>query len=74
MAGGTHHVVQQDTAQDALWMRHLLPELGFPLTGPFEIQCDSKAYIALIRNLMCTNKAKHIDILHHFVRESGLSS
>ena len=57
------------TAKDALWMRHLLPELGLPLAGPLEIQCDNVATIALIKNPMCTSKAKHIDIIHHFVRE-----
>jgi hypothetical protein len=57
------------TAKDALWMRHLLPELGFPLTGPLQIQCDNQACIALIKNPMCTSQAKHIDIIHHFLRE-----
>jgi hypothetical protein len=57
------------TAKDMLWLRHLLPELGFPLTGPLEIQCDSQACLSLIKNPMCTAQAKHIDIIHHFVRE-----
>jgi hypothetical protein len=54
-------------------MRHLLPELGFPVTGALAIQCDNEAGIALVKNPMCTAKAKHIDIIHHFVRERVLS-
>jgi hypothetical protein len=56
-------------ARDVLWLRHLLPELGFPLTGPYEIQCDNQACISLIKNPICNSKSKHIDIIHHFVRE-----
>jgi hypothetical protein len=62
------------TAKDALWLRHLLPELGLPNIGPFIIQCDNEACISLIKNPMCTSKAKHIDIIHHFVRERVASS
>jgi histone deacetylase 1/2 len=56
-------------AKDGLWLRHLLPELGIPNMGPFLIQCDNEACISLIKNPQCTSKAKHIDIIHHFVRE-----
>jgi hypothetical protein len=57
------------TARDVMWMRHLLPELGFPVTGPLAIQCDSQAGIALVKNPLCTAKAKHIDVIHHYIRE-----
>jgi hypothetical protein len=57
------------SAKDALWLRHLLPELGMPNLGPFVIQCDNEACISLIKNPQCTSKAKHIDVIHHFVRE-----
>jgi len=56
-------------ARDVLWLRHLLPEIGFPITGPLEIQCDNQACISLIKNPICNSKSKHIDIIHHFVRE-----
>jgi hypothetical protein len=56
-------------AKDGLWLRHLLPELGIPNLGPFLIQCDNEACLSLIKNPQCTSKAKHIDIVHHFVRE-----
>jgi hypothetical protein len=56
-------------ARDVLWLRHLLPELGFPLSGPSVIHCDNQACISLINNPICNSKSKHIDIIHHFVRE-----
>jgi histone deacetylase 1/2 len=72
VAGSTmeaEYMAANITARDLLWMRHLLPELGFPLEGPLAIQCDNQAGIALVKNPMCTVKGKHIDIIHHFVRE-----
>jgi hypothetical protein len=56
-------------AREVLWLRHLLPELHFDLTGPSEIQGDNQACLALIKDPICNSKSKHIDILHHFVRE-----
>jgi hypothetical protein len=76
VAGSTmeaEYMAANITAREALWMRHLLPELGFPVTGALAIQCDNEAGIALVKNPMCTAKAKHIDIIHHFVRERVLS-
>lgn len=62
MAAGT-------CAREVLWLRHLLPELGFPLDGPTAIQCDNQACTDLIKNPLCNSKSKHIDIMHHFLRE-----
>jgi hypothetical protein len=56
-------------ARDALWLRKLLPELGFPVDGPFSINCDNKGAIELLKNPICSSKAKHIDTIHHFARE-----
>jgi hypothetical protein len=59
-------------AREVLWLRHLLPELGFQLLGPSEIQCDNESCLALIKHPICNSKSKHIDIIHHFVRERVL--
>jgi hypothetical protein len=59
-------------AREVLWLRHLLPELHFELNGPSEIQCDNESCLALIKDPICNSKSKHIDILHHFVREHVL--
>jgi hypothetical protein len=59
-------------AREVLWLRHLLPELHFDLNGPSEIQCDNESCLALIKDPICNSKSKHIDILHHFVREHVL--
>jgi hypothetical protein len=56
-------------AREVLWLRHLLPELGFRVQGPSEIHCDNESALALIKHPICNSKSKHIDILHHFVRE-----
>ena len=56
-------------AREALWLRKLLPELGFPITGPITIRGDNEAALNLTKNAMATPRSKHIDIVHHFSRE-----
>ena len=55
-------------SRDALWLRHLLPEFGFQETC-ITIQCDNQACLFLIANPNSSHKSKHIDIMHHFLRE-----
>ena len=56
-------------AREALWLRKLLPELGFSIVGPVKIYGDNEAALNLTRNQMTTPRSKHIDIVHHFSRE-----
>ena len=56
-------------AQECVWMRRLITELGNPPRGPTTILEDNQSSIAMARNLQFHGRAKHIDIKHHFVRE-----
>jgi hypothetical protein len=55
-------------AREGLWLRKLLPELGMAVEAPL-IWCDNQSCLALLENPRETPKAKHIDVIHHFVRE-----
>jgi hypothetical protein len=54
--------------REALWLRQLLPEFGVDLT-PFPIMCDSLGALRSLKNPQITQRTKHIDVMHHFVRE-----
>ena len=55
-------------AQEAIWFRALLEELGFKQT-PTTIFEDNQAAIALARNPQNHKKTKHIQVRYYFIRE-----
>jgi hypothetical protein len=54
--------------REALWLRQVLPHFGVPCT-PLVIKGDSSGAIGAIKNHTVTARTKHIDVIHHFVRE-----
>ncbi|KAE9090712.1 Copia protein [Phytophthora fragariae] len=56
-------------AQEVLWLRYLLVEMGFKAEGPTTLQLDNKSAIAMATNQGYTPRAKHIDLRAHFVRD-----
>jgi hypothetical protein len=54
-------------AREALWMRKVLGDLG--VEGVPRFRSDSQSAIALVRNPVLPQRSKHIDAVHHFVRE-----
>ena len=55
-------------AREALWLRQLLPVFDINWT-PMTIKCDSQGALRSMRNPQITQRTKHIDVIHHFVRE-----
>ncbi|KAJ9519297.1 hypothetical protein QJQ45_023094, partial [Haematococcus lacustris] len=57
-------------AKEALWLRVLLADLSVgSAVEPVTIMCDNEAAITLIKHPIASARSKHIDVLHHFVRE-----
>ncbi|KXZ47956.1 hypothetical protein GPECTOR_31g318 [Gonium pectorale] len=54
--------------REALWLRKLTPELGLALR-PIAISLDSQGALSLAHNPITSARSKHIDVLHHLVRE-----
>jgi hypothetical protein len=55
-------------AREALWSKRLVVDFGLS-DAPNQICSDSQSAIALAHKPAVWQRSKHIDILHHFVRE-----
>lgn len=56
-------------AQEAVWLRCLLSDLGQCVPAPTIIYEDNNGAIELSKNAKNHNRTKHIDIAFHFTRE-----
>jgi hypothetical protein len=55
--------------KEAIWLRHLLKDLGYEQEGPTTIHEDNQGTIAIAQNPCNHERTKHIDIQYHFTRE-----
>ena len=55
-------------AQQIVWLRTLLAELGWPQEEGTTLWCDNQSAISLASDDMQSAHTKHIDIRHHFIR------
>jgi hypothetical protein len=53
--------------REGLWLR-TLSELGMGV-GIFVLMCDNQSALKLMNNPVLLARTKHIDVLHHFVRD-----
>jgi Reverse transcriptase (RNA-dependent DNA polymerase) len=56
-------------AREAIWLRRLVGELGYDARRPTVLLGDNTGAIALTHNAILSERSKHIDVMHHFVRE-----
>ncbi|KAM1912364.1 hypothetical protein ACFX14_000440 [Malus domestica] len=61
---GMSHVVCE-----LLWLTKMLRDLGFNPKGAMKLHCDNKAAIEIAHNPMQHDRAKHVDIDRHFIKE-----
>ncbi|XP_071726977.1 uncharacterized protein [Rutidosis leptorrhynchoides] len=54
---------------EALWIKKLLTEIGFPPQEAIQILCDNEAAIAISENPVQHDRTKHVEIDRHFIRE-----
>jgi hypothetical protein len=55
--------------REILFLRNLLEHLGYPQQDPTVLKCDSQSAQAILHGEGVTNRTKHIDIRHHWLRE-----
>jgi len=60
------------TAQEAIWLRHLLKEIEYEQGGSSLICSDNQSTISLANNPMFHQRIKHVEIHAHFLREKVL--
>ena len=63
------YIGQCNAAKEAVWLRLLLREVGYPLEGPTTVFADNKSAIALASNPVYHGRSRHIDIQYHYTRE-----
>jgi hypothetical protein len=57
-------------AKQAMWLRIFLQELGLAIPSALTVFTDSQGAQALAKNPVQHARTKHIDIQHHFIRET----
>ena len=66
----TEYVVLSIATKEAIWLSRLLQDLQASIKVPVVIMEDNQGTIALAKNTISLNRAKHIDIRYHHVREA----
>ena len=64
------YVAAAFAAQELLWLRKLLCELGFHQDSATVLFEDNKSAIEVSRNLKFHSRLKHVDVRHHFLRDA----
>jgi len=57
------------SSQEVMFLRQLLPTIGYSIVGPTITFEDNESCISLASNDMTTSKSKHIDIKYHYIRD-----
>nr|GEX67895.1 uncharacterized mitochondrial protein AtMg00810-like [Tanacetum cinerariifolium] len=67
------YIAMSGCCAQILWMRSQLTDYGFDF-NKIPLYCDNRSAIALCCNNVHHSRSKHIDIRHHFIRDSNGSS
>lgn len=62
------YMALSQAAREALWLRKLAKDLHVQV-GTTTINCDSSGAVAIAYNPKNHHRTKHIDVIHHFIRE-----
>nr|GFA28177.1 putative copia-type protein [Tanacetum cinerariifolium] len=54
---------------EALWIRKLVSEIGFPSKERIQIMSDNKAAIQISENHVQHDRTKHVEVDRHFIKE-----
>ncbi len=63
------YIALSSAAQQVVWLRRLLYDIGMERKEPTNLYEDNQGAICLAKNPVAHRRTKHIDIRHHFVRE-----
>jgi hypothetical protein len=58
-----------DAGKQAIWLKRLLENLGFPMTEPICILNDNMGAVSLSQHPGNHDRTKHIDMRHHWLQE-----
>jgi len=63
------YIALSEAAREAMWLKQLYEELGFPQLSPILIKGDNDGSIAMTKNAQFHTRSKHIQIHWHWVRD-----
>jgi len=63
------YLASADAAKQAIWLRTLLEDLGYPQQEATTIYNDNMGAILLSKNPVHHDRSKHISLRHHFLRD-----
>ena len=66
----SEYIALSQAAQEAIWLRRLLQDIGMKFESPTQVNEDNQGAIAMAKNPVAHARTKHIDIRYHFVREA----
>ena len=58
-----------EAGKEVVWMRQLLAELGFPLSGPSVLHMDNQSAINVAKNPEHHGRMKHLDLRFYWLRD-----
>jgi hypothetical protein len=64
------YVAGSTAAQEAVWIRRFLGEIGIKKIKPISFRCDSKSAIEWTKNPVQHHRTKHIGVKYHFIRQA----
>ncbi len=65
----SEYIALAHATKEAIWLRQLLSDLGFPPSGATTLYTDNLSAISFAHDNQFHARSKHIDIRHHFVRD-----
>ena len=61
------YIASAHAVKEAIWLRCLLTEIGFPDYDPTTILMDNQSAMTIAKNSQFHNRTKHIDVCYHFL-------
>eukprot|EP00253_Pinus_taeda_P013782 PITA_13782 len=55
---------------EAIWLKRIIEDVGEKQRGPTSIKCDNQSSMTLANNPIYHARINHIEVQHHFVRET----
>lgn len=66
------YMALSSAVQEALWLKQLIYEISMEKVV-IKVHCDNKGAIDIAKNNITSQRSKHIDIRHHFLRDHVLN-
>lgn len=63
------YIAAVDAGREAVWMRNLLQELGYSLSGPTVLHMDNQSAISVAKNPEHHGRMKHLDLRFFWLRD-----